>query len=466
MWDTLHRPLKFGDVLGQQGTVQLLKARLSKGTALDVSYIFAGGHGQGKTTLARILARAMLCLNLNKADPEPCNECENCRDMLNGQPGAYVEQDAASGGTIDNIRAIVEDLPFAVFNAPKRVYVFDEAHRMSRDAQDVLLKPLEEKKMVGIFCTTEPEKIRGPIRSRCEEYTIRKITRDDVLVRMKYILDAHSVEHEDDAVLTVIDYSGGHVRDIVNRLEMVAQMGRVTLENVREYLHLSVVSTYYEVLLALGEPKRAIELVEGLCERVSPEEVSAGLAEAAMNAFRLKHGMFADFVYVDKTLGERLYNTFGDQTIRLAEHFLRQRYTSKVSLICDVVGLSGGLPQPSVGVAPPQIIVAPAPAAVSAAPSIAAPVAPAPAPKQVSAPGPSHSGKGVVRTDGIGNVGSGDIAALTPFDVNAVPKTMPRGRSHPHNTINFSGTANQEDSAILSPEQWKREFQISWLGRG
>src|SRR5574343_185865 len=98
-WDTKYRPLKFGDVLGQEGSVQLLKARLAKGNALDTNYIFAGGHGQGKTTLARILARAMLCLDLNPADPEPCNECDNCTSVLQGSATAYVAQDAAPGGT-------------------------------------------------------------------------------------------------------------------------------------------------------------------------------------------------------------------------------------------------------------------------------------------------------------------------------------------------------------------------------
>ena len=470
MWDTRYRPLKFGDVLGQSGTVQLLKARLAKGTALDVSYIFAGGHGQGKTTLARIHARAMLCQNLDKADPEPCNECDNCLDVLNGQPGAYVEQDAASGGTIDNIRAIVDDLPFAIFNAPKRVYVFDEAHRMSRDAQDVLLKPLEEKKMVGVFCTTEPEKIRGPIRSRCEEYAIRKITREDVLERMNKILDAEGVEHEDDGVLTVIDYSGGHVRDVVNRLEMIAQMGRVNLDNVREYLHLSVVSTYYEVLLALGTPKRAIELVEGLCERVSPEDVSAGLAEAAMNTFRLKHGMFADFVYVDKSLGQRLYDAYGDNVVKLAEHFLRQRYTSKVSLLCDVLRLSGGIPTTSAPVAAPVLVVAApsvSPPPIQTAPAPTAPVLPsAPPPAANSTAKPSPTGKGVVRHDGIGNRGSADIAALTDCDDRGVPRQRPRGRDHAPMSLNFTGVEEADGHQILTPEEWRREFELTWPGRG
>jgi DNA polymerase III subunit gamma/tau len=467
VWDTKYRPLKFGDVLGQSGTVQLLKARLSKGTALDVSYIFAGGHGQGKTTLARIHARAMLCQALDKADPEPCNECDNCQDVLNGRPGAYVEQDAASGGTIDNIRAIVEDLPFALFNAPKRVYVFDEAHRMSRDAQDVLLKPLEEKKMVGVFCTTEPEKIRGPIRSRCEEYAIRKITREDVLERMNKILDAEGVEHEDDAVLTVIDYSGGHVRDVVNRLEMVAQMGRVSLDNVREYLHLSVVSTYYEVLLALSEPKRALDLIESLCERVSPDDVAAGLAEAAMNAFRLRHGMFADFVYVDKSLGRRLYDVYGDGVVQLAEHFLRQRYASKVALVCDILRLTRGVPATEV---PAPIVVVPVAAAVPAPAPAPAPVpvsAPAPVSAPVATPAPATpvaksplGAKSMLRPDAVGNRGV-DPEAHTDVDDRGVPAKMPRGHTTQTTVFNFTGGNGTDEQQILSPEQWRREFEAS-----
>ena len=457
----LHDTQYFYDpvVAIEQGKAEVYDLNVPVGESFS-----ANGFMNHNTTLARIHARAMLCLNLDKADPEPCNECENCLDVLNGQPGAYVEQDAASGGTIDNIRTIVEDLPFAVFNAAKRVYVFDEAHRMSKDAQDVLLKPLEEKKMVGVFCTTEPEKIRGPIRSRCEEYAIRKITREDVLERMNMILDTEGVQHEDDAVLTVIDYSGGHVRDVVNRLEMVAQMGHVTLENVREYLQLSVVATYYEVLLALGTPKRAVELVEELCARVSPEDVSAGLAEAAMNAFRLRHGMFADFVYVDKALGQRLYEVYGDGVVRLAEHFLRQRYTSKVSLLCDVLNLSAGIPA-----AAPVILVRPqeTPSTPVVATFPAPPVKTAPAPPLSAEPVATSSpnGKGMIRTDGVGSLGSDDVAALTDVDHHGVPRQKPRGRTHTPQSISYSKVEDADENEVLSPDQWRREFELTWPGR-
>lgn len=473
MWDIRFRPLTFADVLGQEGAVQLLKARLAKGTAMDTSYVFSGGHGQGKTTLARILARAILCQNLCKDDPEPCNDCENCRDILSETSNAYVEQDAASRGTIEHIRAIVDDLPFVVFNAPKRVYSFDEAHRMSRDAQDVLLKPLEDKKLVGIFCTTEPEKIRGPIRSRCEEYAIRKVTREDILARMKKILDKEGVLHEDDAVFTVIDYSGGHVRDILNRLEMIAQMGEVTTTSVREYLHLNVVSTYYEVLLALKDSRQAIELVEKACERVSPEEVAAGLAEAAMNSFRLAHGMFAEFVYVDRSLGKKLWELYGAACVQLAEYFLSTRYVTKTSLLCDVLRLANGIPTKSTSVVIQVAgVVAPTPPPQVESPVVSPPgqevpssnpveTAPAVLPSPVSRP----KLNGVGRCDGVGPVGSGDPLALTELDDKAVPVDKPRGRDHQVIPLVFNRDDN-DDQGVLLPDEWRREFERNWPGMG
>ncbi len=262
MWDVRYRPLRFTDVLGQDGTVQVLRARLLKGTGWDTSYTFSGGFGQGKTTLARILARALLCSKLT-SEGDPCNECDNCRNVLNDTSSAFSEMDAASNGTVEVVRGIISDLPFVIPGGiPKRIYLFDECQRMSIGAQDALLKPLEEKQLTAIFCTTEPEKIRGPIRSRCEEYQIRKISREDILKRVEGILALEKVTYEADAVLTVIDYCDGHVRDVLNRLEMVSQLGPVTVDRVRSYLKISAISTYYQILLTLGDPATSVKLVE------------------------------------------------------------------------------------------------------------------------------------------------------------------------------------------------------------
>lgn len=491
MWDIRYRPLKFADVLGQPGTVQLLKARVRQGTALDTSYVFAGYHGSGKTTLARIFARAMSCLQLvdPQGSPEPCNECDNCRDVLNEEGRVYIEKDAASNGTIDHIRSIVDDLPFAVFNASKRIYTFDEAHRMSRDAQDVLLKPIEDKRLVAVFCTTEPEKIRGPIRSRCEEYSIRKITREDILGRLKWILDQEGVKYEEDAIYAIIDHTGAHVRDAVNRLEMVSQMGAITMESVREYLNLGVVTVYYNVLLNLHDPPRACEMIEKASERASVDEIAAGIAEAAMNSYRLANGMHTEFTHVDRPLSQQTWERYGMAVLRLADHFLKTRYGTKAALLSDVLILSqqpGNLPlagaQPPVvfmvnGSAPQQPAPqqsAPAPNAgspVTMPPPAAMPVTP-PAQAVVSASSPSNPvipppppRDPRLRADGIGPLGA-DPLALTPLDPYGVAAAMPRGRQKQDQNLKFAGKKS-EDVGLeqLTPEEWRREFERTWLGR-
>jgi len=476
VWDTTYRPLTFADVLGQEGTVQLLKARLRNGTALDTSYIFSGGSGQGKTTLARIYARAMLCENVGKNNPEPCNQCESCRSILNDSSMAFSEQDAASQGGIDQIRRIVDSLPFSVVGASKRIYLFDECHRMSKDAQDVLLKPLEERKMIGMFCTTEPEKVRGAIRSRCEEYGIRKVTREDILVRMRRILEAEKVEFDDDGILTVIDYAGGHVRDVVSRLEMIAQVGPVTLDNVREHLNLSVISTYYHILLNLtSDTKKALQLVDQACERMTAEEVVSGLSEAAMNSFRLANGMGADFSFTDKLLAVEVYKLYGVELIKIASHFLRSRYVTQVGLICDLTALAfSGVKGSFISAQPVSqgsVLQVSAPVATQAPVST---LAPTPKPAETSSPPPvveaqqspeePPSSKQMPSGDmPIGNLGSDDPRAMTIYDTQVIPEANPGKRKKLNLTPNETSTSDRD---LISHEAWRRGFAELWSRGG
>lgn len=349
-------------------------------------------------------------------------------------------------------------------------------HRMSRDSQDVLLKPLEDKRLVGIFCTTEPSKIRGTIRSRCEEYPIRKITREVILERMKSILGQEGVEYQDDAVLTVIDHCGGHVRDVLNRLEMIAQVGGVTIDVVRDYLELGLVSVYYKVLLSLGSPAEAVGLVEDACNRVGVDDVVSGLAEAAMNSYRLAHGMFAEFTYVDKELAQEVYKLYGDGVVRLAEYFLGRR-ASKVSLICDIVRCAGGVPAKEavnpIAVAPVIVNPPPSTPAVNAAPEVietpttppanppptSTPKAPAVTPKD------NRPKKSIKREDGIGNRGSSDIRALTCVDESGVPVEMPRGSEAKPPLVPKSKSKKTLEK-ILTPDEWARVLAAALRARG
>jgi len=440
LWDIQHRPLRFSDVLGQEGNIQLLKSRLKNGTAFNTSYIFAGAFGRGKTTLSRIHARAMLCLDLDKNDPEPCNKCDNCTTILEEQPGPFVERDAASQGTIDHIRAIIEELPYVLINAPKRIYLFDESHRMSTAAQDVLLKPIEDKKMVGMFCTTEAEKIRGAIRSRCEEYTIRKVSREDILKRMRLILETEKVECQEDAVYIVIDHSGGHIRDIINKLEMISQLGPITVSNVRDYLHLSVVTLYYKILLNLDNAVEAIGLLDQACEQVSPEEVSAGIAEAAMNTYRIANKIHVDFSFVDKELSEKIYNKYQSEVIKFAYWFLGSRYTTKLSLTRDIIIFSqtpGNLPLENP--VPPVFFNAVQQVKQSA-------------PSQVIVTGLEQSPKASTKSYDI----FADPTEPTEIEIPLVKAELPRVRT---SSTEPPPSLHKAESKGMTPEEWRRNFE-------
>jgi len=392
----------------------------------------------------------MLCLDLDKSNPEPCNKCANCLMILNEQPGAFSERDAASKCTIDDVRAIVDELPYVLVGAPRRIYLFDEAHRMSPASQDVLLKPIEDKKMIGMFCTTEAEKIRGAIRSRCEEYTIRKITREDILKRMKMVLETEKVEYEDDAVLIVIDHAAGHVRDVLNGLEMIAQLGPVTVDCVREYLHLSVVTLYYQILLNLDNPMKAIALVDQACEEAGPEDVAAGIAEAAMNSYRMSNGMFADFSYIDKSLAEQVYAKYRQHVVRFAGWFLGSRYTTKLSLTRDVVVFSQTQGQlPPEGAQPPVLFmgagtVAPQQQAPASAPQqhvyhdVPMPGSVAPEVKAILSPPNSYA----------------DPTPPTAIEEASVNGALPRQR----NSHQDSAPVRSKQVAQMTPNEWRASF--------
>jgi YesN/AraC family two-component response regulator len=317
---------------------------------------------------------------------------------------------------------------------------------MTPQAQDVLLKPIEEKQMVAILCTTEPDKIRGAIRSRCEEHRIRKITREHIAERLKKILTAEQVEYEEDALFTVIDSSGGHVRDILNRLEMISQAGVVTVDAVREYLGLGLTTTYYDILLALDDPGKAVPLIEEACDQVGSEEVAVGLAEAAMNSYRLAHKMFAEFTYVDRSKAEELYKKYGNTIVGYSRKFLSAQARTKVGLICDVVALTTSMEVPQ------QILVASAPPL-----HVHSPKTVSPPPVSLAVPPSQHPQTSL--SPKAGNLGTGDVKALTSVDeFSSANGPLPRGHEVRDKQV---VTASQEDKT-LTPGDWKQSFARPW----
>ena len=180
------RPLKFEDMVGQEHITKTLRNQITSGR-IGHAYLFNGGRGTGKTTSAKILARAVNCLN--PQDGEPCNECEICKEILEGSLTDVVEMDAASNNSVDDIRSIRDEVNFLPTLAKYRVYIIDEVHMLSVGAFNALLKTLEEppEHVKFILATTEPQKLPTTILSRCQRFDFKKIKDADIIKRLKQV---------------------------------------------------------------------------------------------------------------------------------------------------------------------------------------------------------------------------------------------------------------------------------------
>ena len=182
-----YRPKRFGEVVGQTAAVRTLKNAIKTNRVAN-AYIFAGPRGVGKTTIARILAKALNCLNPTP-EGEPCGECEHCRSIDKGNFPDLVEIDAASNRGIDDIRQLKESVSYAPIKGKYKVYIIDEAHMLTKEAFNALLKTLEEPppRTVFVLCTTELDKIIPTIQSRCQRVIFKKIPEGLIVERLKEI---------------------------------------------------------------------------------------------------------------------------------------------------------------------------------------------------------------------------------------------------------------------------------------
>ena len=231
------RPLLFSDVIGQEHITNTLKNQIQSNKVAH-AYLFSGGRGSGKTTTAKILARAVNCLNPQNG--EPCNECEICKQALQGTLTDISEIDAASNNGVDNIRDIREEVEYVPTNSKYRVYIIDEVHMLSTGAFNALLKTLEEppKHVIFILATTEPQKLPVTILSRCQRFDYRRISIENIIKRLKYICNEINVNPEENALKLIAKMAGGAMRDAISLLDRCTIDGEnvITEKQVRELI--------------------------------------------------------------------------------------------------------------------------------------------------------------------------------------------------------------------------------------
>ena len=219
-----YRPLTFSELVGQDHITRTLKNQIMA-NRVGHAYLFSGGRGTGKTSSAKILARAINCLN--PIDGEPCNECEMCKAQLNGSLTDVVEMDAASNNGVEDIRSIREEVNFLPTKAKYRIYIIDEVHMLSIGAFNALLKTLEEppEHVKFILATTEPQKLPATILSRCQRFDFKRIQNEDIIKRLKIICKDSNIEITEGALNIIAVLAEGAMRDALSILERCLQDG-------------------------------------------------------------------------------------------------------------------------------------------------------------------------------------------------------------------------------------------------
>jgi DNA polymerase-3 subunit gamma/tau len=261
------RPLTFDDVVGQEHITATLKKAIEKDRVAH-AYIFTGTRGVGKTTTARIMARALNCEK--GPTPTPCGVCEPCKNIILGSSFDVLEIDGASNNSVDDIREIRDNVRYSSMGGKYRIYVIDEVHMLSKPAFNALLKTLEEppKNVIFIFATTEPQKIPATIHSRCQRFDFRRISMEQITSRLEKICTAEKIPFDRAALLLVGRKADGSMRDGLSLLDQVYSFSQDMIDEKSVRSALGIISTeiYDTVMAAIAgkNPTPALSVVDDI----------------------------------------------------------------------------------------------------------------------------------------------------------------------------------------------------------
>jgi len=338
-----YRPNTFSDVLDQDAIITVLK-NILKNKKFSSPLMFTGIYGGGKTTLARIFARAVLCKNLTE-DCEPCNECSSCKSFLEDSNPAYNEIDAASNSGVDDIRKLREEANFKVLgDFDRKVVAIDECHSISTKGNDALLKQLEDNTtdQVYLFCTTEPEKMHKTVRSRCLEFHLNRNSKESISVRLKDICVKESFSYEEAGIDIIASMTTPHVRDSIKILEYLSNFGEITEETASEHYKLVLENEYLNLISLLKTNLTGtLQILDNVLTQENVPKIYEGIIRNVIGILKFKNGMNIFRTDEQKDLAEVIAANYQDDLSKILEDLLkRNKYVDQLTLESDIIILN------------------------------------------------------------------------------------------------------------------------------
>jgi DNA polymerase III subunit gamma/tau len=321
------RPLTFEEVLGQKPAKTLIFNAL-KQNILSRAYIFSGAWSSGKTTLASIFARSLLCTNRDPVTMSPCNKCKSCRNFLNGSHSSYLEVDSVTSSTKDAIQNILETLQYEI-DSDYRIIFFDEAHDISTAGKDALLKeletPIEYDKTIFMFSTNQINKMPSTLLSRCARVPLESPSIDTVYKKITTVCDTNGLSYDGFALKNLAVWANGHYRDAENAIEPLILMGGITSENVAAYTSYDQEASSALLIAMNSNLSEALRLCEDMTVKYGTASVYSSLIRTLLEA--IQFGLSGLSLNVPECI-KNVYSVFGSKMNGMLSNILSRGNTT------------------------------------------------------------------------------------------------------------------------------------------
>jgi DNA polymerase III subunit gamma/tau len=324
-------------VIGQEPVIAVLKATIKRGQYAS-AYLFSGPSGTGKTTIGRIFAKAMLCDA--PVEGNPCGKCESCQLFAKEQHYGYTEHDAASVGGKEDMVKLRDNASYSSVSK-KRIILLDECHDISSAGQDSLLKQVEQcpDHLVYIFCTTDPEKVKSTLRTRCQAFQTGRVDIDRVASKLREICEAEGVSYDEDALVQIAGRSDGQVRNAVKILEGILYLGSVTTENLNVVVR-DCEGEIFDILSNLGSDlPKVMEAYRKVSSFLSPTDLYTKLLDLTNDTCKFLYG-YESFIPRRRQMVSTLKEIHNYNLLEFLNYFInRDKYVDRISLQSDLIVL-------------------------------------------------------------------------------------------------------------------------------